>query len=67
MNITFNTGRADIISLAFSKRLVNIVCLIVQNHISALAYVSKTILYLKFSIDIQHLEQYFNIEYCLTP
>ena len=44
--MTFYTGRADIISLAYSKRLVNIiVCLIVQNHISVIFDVSKTILY----------------------
>jgi hypothetical protein len=46
-------------NLAFSKRLVNIGCLIVQNHISVLFYVSTTIWYSKFSLDIKFLEQYF--------
>jgi hypothetical protein len=46
--MTFYAGRADIISLAYSKKLVNIVCLIVQNHISAVIDVSKTILYSSF-------------------
>ena len=59
MKMTFFTGRADIISLAYSNRLVNTVGLIAQNHISDIFYVSKTILYSKFSIDIQFLEQYF--------
>jgi hypothetical protein len=41
MNRTFYTGKTDIIILAYGKRLVNIVCLIVQNHISAIFYGSK--------------------------
>jgi hypothetical protein len=48
--MTIYTTRADIVSLAFSERLVNMVCLIVWTHISVTFLVSKIILYSLYAL-----------------